>query len=112
MLLPLLNVGGMAGTQVAATDAAGNQATSLDYKWNVALDSSDDYTRLLSGPYGLQRKVNMTFSFIVLRGSDGQEANGIATECWLQSNRSQSASYSSCTSPFNLPSNISDGQYT
>eukprot|EP00887_Chlorella_sp_A99_P001740 scaffold19.g1740.t1 len=98
--------------QVTATDAAGNTAPSLSYRWLVALDSAKQYARLLSGPYGLQRKVNMTFAFKVLRGSDGQEATGTATECMLQAGGQAAPTYSPCSSPLALPGNLTDGNYT
>lgn len=98
--------------RVGATDAAGNSASPLRANWTVAFSAGLTYVRLLSGPYGRTRRVNMTYELAALRGADGGAAAGASIECWLQGGGSASPAYAPCTSPFDLPASLADGQYT
>ncbi|EFN50614.1 hypothetical protein CHLNCDRAFT_145635 [Chlorella variabilis] len=70
------------------------------------------YTRFLSGPFGLQPKENMTFTFTDL-DSAGQAAQVFsAHQCWLEAvGGASAAAYVDCTSPVALPADTKDGSY-
>lgn len=63
-----------------------------------------------SGPFGLQPKGNLSFSFATLDAS-GQAAQAPSGhECWLELVAAVSAaSYTPCTTPITLPADIQVG---
>lgn len=71
--------------QVVGVDGAGNAAPPQEASWAVAFAAGQLYTRFTDGPYGLQPKGNMAFTFSAFDSAGAAAAAPNGFECWLES---------------------------
>lgn len=93
---------------VLGTDAAGNQAKPTTASWQVGLDPSKHYVRIIDGPILAIPKREVLFDFLAL-----PDSGGAGIECSLANGGpvAQPSEWKACTSPVSY-GQPSDGNYT